>query len=246
MVTSNKKGLYPLIVLGFLFSFLSSCDDTGTPSDQNDQVTDADGNIYSTVTIGTQTWMVENLQTTKLNDGTAIPLGATWTYPTTPAYCWYNNDIANKGTYGALYNWYAVGTGKLAPIGWHVATDAEWTILENYLLANGYNYDGTTVGNKYAKAMASTLYWTSSMYTGVPGSVDYPTFRNKSGFNAVPAGARNEIGVYYYMATSTYWWTSTESSATWANMRSIVNNAIDVRSGSYGKSTGLSVRCIKD
>jgi len=246
MLTSNKKGFYPLIVLGFLFSFLSSCDNTGTPSDQNDQVTDADGNIYSTVTIGTQVWMVENLQTTKLNDGTAIPLGSTWTYPTTPVYCWYNSDIANKGSYGALYDWYAVNTGKLAPTGWHVPTDAEWTTLENYLLANGYNYDGTTVGNKYAKAMASTSYWTSSMYTGVPGSVDYPTFRNKSGFNAVPAGTCNVLGAYYYMATSTYWWSSTESSATEAKMRSIVNNAFDVKSGSYSKCTGFSVRCIKN
>jgi len=87
-------------------------------------VTDADGNIYNTVTIGTQTWMVENLKVTKYNDGTAIPLvtdNTAWSNLTTPGYCWYNNDAAtNKNTYGGLYNFYTVNTGKLAPTGWHV------------------------------------------------------------------------------------------------------------------------------
>jgi len=248
MKTRTIKTLFPLIVLGFLLTFSTGCDDSGTenPPAENGQVTDADGNVYSTVTIGTQVWMVENLKTTKLNDGTAISLGETWTYPSTPTYCWYNSDIANKGIYGALYNWYAVNTGKLAPTGWHIPTYEDWTTLENYLIANGYNYDGTSVGNKYAKSLSATTTWTSSMYTGVPGSVDYPTFRNKSGFNAVPAGVRIEIGEYYHISNATYWWSSTEISAKWAEIRSIVYNAVDVSSGSYSKSTGLSVRCIKN
>ena len=100
-------------------------------------VTDIDGNVYHTVTIGTQTWMVENLKTTKYNDGTAIPLvtdSTAWLNLTTPGYCWYNNDAATyKNTYGALYNWFTVNTSKLAPSGWHVPTDAEWTTLITYL-----------------------------------------------------------------------------------------------------------------
>ena len=105
---------------------------TATPN-----VVDIDGNVYHTVTIGTQVWMVENLKTTRYNDGTAIPLvtdGTAWAALTTPGYCWYNNDSATyKNTYGALYNWYAVNTGKLAPTGWHVPTDSEWTVLTTYL-----------------------------------------------------------------------------------------------------------------
>jgi len=81
--------------------------------------------------------MAENLKTTKLNDGTSIPLvtsSATWGTLSTPAYCWYNNDEASyKVTYGALYNWYTVNTGKLCPSGWHIPNDAEWTTLTNYL-----------------------------------------------------------------------------------------------------------------
>lgn len=138
---------YPLLALGFVLTLSNSCEKDGTenPSGETGLVTDADGNSYTSVTIGAQVWMVENLQTTKYNDGTAIPLVETWNYPIKPGYCWYNKDIANKGSYGALYNWYAVNTGKLAPTGWHVPTDADWTTLENYLMANGFNYDGITV-----------------------------------------------------------------------------------------------------
>ena len=149
-----------LIIISTAF-YLQVCNaQTGT-------VTDIDGNIYQTVTIGTQTWMVENLRTTKYNDNSAIPeiTGAiTWSNLTTPGMCTNNNtkNTDTINTYGRLYNWYAVNTGKLPPIGWHVPTDAEFTILENYLIANGFNYDGTTTGNsisnnKIAKALNSQL-----------------------------------------------------------------------------------------
>ena len=100
-------------------------------------VTDDDGNVYHSVTIGTQVWMVENLKTTKYNDGTSIPLvtdATDWHNLLTPGYCWNNNDEATyKATYGALYNWYTVNTGNLCPTGWHVPGDAEWTTLTTYL-----------------------------------------------------------------------------------------------------------------
>jgi uncharacterized protein (TIGR02145 family) len=137
-------------------------------------VTDKDGNVYHTVTIGTQTWMVENLKTTKYNDGTAIPFitdNSAWANLTTPGYCWYNNDSTTyKNMYGALYNWYAVSTGNLAPKGWHVATDAEWTTLQNYLITNGYNYDGSTSGNFIAKSLADTLIWDADTGSGTIGN----------------------------------------------------------------------------
>lgn len=99
-------------------------------------IADADGNTYKIIKIGDQVWTAENLRTTRYNDGTEIPLVTdytAWTNLTTPAYAWTNNDIGNKSVYGALYNWFAVKTCKLCPSGWHVPTDAEWTILENHL-----------------------------------------------------------------------------------------------------------------
>jgi uncharacterized protein (TIGR02145 family) len=100
-------------------------------------VTDRDGNNYKTILIGSQTWMVENLKTTKYNDGSSIPLvtdESAWINLSTPGYCWYdNNSTTYKVTYGALYNWYTVNTGNLCPTGWHIPSNGEWTILINYL-----------------------------------------------------------------------------------------------------------------
>ncbi len=95
-------------------------------------VKDGDGNIYQTVTIGTQIWLKENLKTTRYNDGTDISLitdQTEWKNAISAAYCWYDNDITNKDPFGALYNWYAVNTGKLCPKGWHVPSESEWTEL---------------------------------------------------------------------------------------------------------------------
>jgi uncharacterized protein (TIGR02145 family) len=120
-------------------------------------IKDADGNTYTEVTIGTQTWMVENLRTATLNDRTAITLntGSTTWADTTARYCYYNNTINSDSIkkFGALYNWYTVNTGKLVPSGWHVPSYSEWTTLQNYLINAGYNYDGTTSDNKIAKSL---------------------------------------------------------------------------------------------
>jgi len=125
----------------------------------SESVTDIDGNVYHTVKIGTQVWMAENLKTTKYNDASSIPNltdNAGWVGLTSGAYCWYNNDaITNKNIYGALYNWYAVNTGKLCPGGWHIPAISEWETMENHLIVNGYNYDGTLSGNKIAKSLAA-------------------------------------------------------------------------------------------
>ena len=131
MKAIGRFWIFKFVVSSFLILFSTGC--------KNDMsmITDVDGNSYHTVKIGTQTWMVENLKTTKFNDGSPIPLirdSSTWKASLTPGYCFYKNDSAkNKSTYGALYNWNAVNTGRLAPKGWHVPTDAEWTVLINYV-----------------------------------------------------------------------------------------------------------------
>jgi uncharacterized protein (TIGR02145 family) len=225
-------------------------------------VTDYDNNIYNIVKIGTQVWMSENLKTTKYNDGTAIPnitVDATWVSLTTGAYCDYSNTPANSITYGRLYNWYAVdnnvatkmasnGGKNVCPTGWHVPTDAEWTTLENYLIANGYNYDGTTTGNKIAKAMASTTLWGSDGATGAVGNTDYPAKRNATGFTALPGGMRRHDSSFDYFGYGGYWWSATELSESMALYRYLYyylsNVGIDIN-GLY-KKMGFSVRCTKD
>lgn len=128
-------------------------------------VTDVDGNVYTTVKIGNQTWTVENLRVTKFNDGTEIPPitdGTAWNAITTPGYCWYKNNMTdNKTVYGALYNWYAVNTGKLAPAGWHVPTDAEWTTPGTALGGNALS-GGSRFDDGYFYFIGTNGYWWSA------------------------------------------------------------------------------------
>ena len=195
-------------------------------------ITDADGNIYHAVTIGTQTWMVENLKTTRYNDGTPIPLDTntnTWGYLTTGAYCWYNNDSAsNKNTYGALYNWYAVNTGKLAPTGWHVPSDSEWETLGNYL-------GGDSVAGGPLKE-SGTAHWLSPN-TGATNSSD---------FSALPGGEHHGNGVFYNVGYDGFWWSSTAYSATGSWARYIICHFAGVYSWYVNNADGFSVRCVKD
>ncbi len=219
-------------------------------------VTDIDGNVYKTIIIGTQTWMAENLRTTKYNDGNTIPNvtdNTTWSNLTTPAYCWYDNNISNQATYGALYNWYTVNTGKLAPMGWHVPTDAEWTKLENYLIANGFNYDGTTTGNrdsnnKIGKALASDSIWHSCNLPGTVGSTDYPEKYNTTGFSALPGGHRTNYGIFeeYDIEYEAYWWTATAIGPASAWMRKMGCEYSSVGRSNFGNMLGMSIRCVRN
>ncbi|MBN1462805.1 MAG: fibrobacter succinogenes major paralogous domain-containing protein [Paludibacteraceae bacterium] len=208
-------------------------------------LTDVEGNSYAIVKIGDQWWMAKNLNTTKYNDGTAIPNvtdATAWGALTTGAYCSYDNDASNVTKYGLLYNWYAVNTGKLAPEGWHVATDAEWTTLQTYLIANGYNYDGTTTDNKIGKALAAKTDWHISVYSGEIGND--MSVNNRTGFSALPGGIRNEAtfgSSFNYLGSFGYWWSATESRAV-----NLYYNQKGLDSYSYGKESGFSVRCVKD
>jgi uncharacterized protein (TIGR02145 family) len=137
-----KKGIN-LIAYSIVAAVLAiaGCGGSTTPKRVTGPVTDYDGNVYNTVTIGTQTWMTEDLRVTHYRNGDLIPNvaeTAAWNNLTTGAYCNYDNDKRNSATYGRLYNWYAVISGaNLAPSGWHVPTDAEWTTLTTYLGGEG-------------------------------------------------------------------------------------------------------------
>lgn len=209
---------------------------------------DIDGNVYTTVTIGSQTWMVENLKTTRYRNGAAIPNitdNAAWALLTTGAYSNYNNTEAEGDTYGRLYNWFAVNDNRnLAPAGWHIPTMNEWMILENYLIANGYNYDGSTSGNKIAKSLASKSLWESYGVNGTPGN-NLAT-NNSSKFNAFPSGFRRRDGNFSISNKRySYWWTNDEGSDLEAKYKGMFNDTYYIQSYEGPKKNGYVVRCIK-
>ena len=194
-------------------------------------ITDADGNTYNTVKIGTQVWMAENLKTTKYNDNTSIPPvtdNDAWGALSTPAYCWYNNDETNKNTYGALYNWYVVGTGKLCPGGWHVPTNDEWTILKDYL--------GSMAGGRMKET--GMAHWITPNKDAT----------NESKFTALPGGFRAASslkGIFLNIGTSTFLWSATENDANAWDWDIFSGSSILVAHDSP-KQYGDSVRCLRD
>lgn len=204
------------------------------------QIMDIDGNVYNTIIIGTQTWMVENLMTTKYNNGTSIPyytdltISHFWISEFDPGYCWYNNDSATyKATYGALYNWYAVNTGFLCPTRWHVPTDTEWTTLTTYL-------GGESVAGGKLKE-TGIAHWLSPN-TGAT---------NESGFTGLPGGFRHDDGMFDSIGRYGHWWSSTAYSSTsnmdyFAWFRYIDFYYSNVSRIWFYKHNAYSVRCIKD
>jgi uncharacterized protein (TIGR02145 family) len=199
-------------------------------------VTDIDGNAYNTVVIGTQTWMAENLKTTKYNDGTAIPQvtdAMAWSGLSTAAYCdWFNHPITSA-TYGRLYNWYVVAPTNpknVCPTDWHVSTDDEWTILTNYLGGEG--------------VVADKIKETGTSHWAPPNS----TATNESGFTALPGGCRDHGGGLFFDQVSIfgYWWSSSESSPLQAWSRSMVSENSNFYRSDLDKGRGQSVRCLKN
>jgi uncharacterized protein (TIGR02145 family) len=212
-------------------------------------VSDTDGNTYQTVRIGNQVWTTENLRTTKYNDGTGIPhvpLISNWTNLNQPAYVIYNNtsDADSIRRFGVLYNWYVVNTQKLAPTGWHVPTNEEWDTLQNFLIAKGYNWDGTTTDNKIGKALAAKTDWIPSTVDG--GIGNNLTTNNTTGFSAVPSGSRYYDVNFNYIGQICYWWTTTAVDAAHADYR-MLNTYLDYLDSYLAlNSCGFSVRLLKD
>jgi uncharacterized protein (TIGR02145 family) len=204
---------------------------TGIPSQDSTIIFNfipcSDGvNDYLTVKINTQIWMAENLKTTKYNDGTAITKIA-GSEPITEAYTYYNNDISNLNIYGALYNWYAVNTGKLCPTGWHVPNKAEWSILSDFL-------GGLLIAGGKMKE-TGYKHWLAPN-TGAT---------NKSGFGGLPGG----IGTTTFgdKGTWAYFWSSNEYDNSWSYFCELYNTGtVGGIAGATLKERGMSVRCLKD
>ncbi len=198
-------------------------------------VTDIDGNVYKTITIGSLTWMAENLRTTKYRNGDAIPevtANSTWKSLKSDAYCNYENtkDLDQIATLGRLYNWFAVTDSRnLAPAGWHVATDAEWSSLTTFL-------GGESVAGGKLKE-ASTLHWNSPNTSAT----------NSSGFTALPSGRREyDSGVFINLGYDGFWWTSSAYNPDYSWYRDIHYTFASINRANFHKQYGFSVRCVKD
>jgi uncharacterized protein (TIGR02145 family) len=196
-------------------------------------VRDFDGNTYRTVKIGGQCWMRENLAVTYLNDGaplTYISYNASWPGFGTGAFAWYMNNLTQYGdVYGALYNWNAVSTGKLCPSGWHVPSNEEWMILTSQ-----FGVEGIAGG---AMKEAGTDHWHAPNVSGT----------NSMGFTALPGGYRSaSTGSFSSIGKNGSWWSTSEFSTSSAWIRSLANLNICVDRISESKSSGFSVRCLRN
>jgi uncharacterized protein (TIGR02145 family) len=248
MKNNSINWIYCFVIMG-LFVITNGCK---KDSDNNDPaknggivfnpnltygtVTDIAGNVYKTITIGTQTWMAENLKTTKYRDGTAIPnvtSNAQWYDLSTGAFCDYGNTSDNSTTYGKLYNWYAVSDVRnICPSGWHVPNDTEMEKLGAYL--GGYQ----VVGGKMKETGITHWYLSNEGAT------------NQSGFTGLPGGMRYFDGPFIDIHLGGYWWSSSQAND-YYNLESHYyflsgygdNNFLD---GYGNKTNGMSVRCMKD
>jgi len=211
-------------------------------------IEDVEGNIYPTIKIGSQWWMAENLRTLTYNNGDIIgstqPATLDISGETEPEYQWsYGGEEAAVESYGRLYTWYTISDDRgVCPSGWHVPTDAEWTILTDYLAGSGFGYEGS--GTDIAKSMASAENWIPD---GTPGSIgNSPETNNSSGFSAVPGGYRISSGVFQNTGIYTGWWSMVEKNSVSAWYRALYNNSSMMLRGSSNKRIGFSVRCIRD
>ena len=202
----------------------------------HDRMSDVENNVYGVVKIGTQTWMAENLRTTKFNDNTNIPLfedNTEWLNTTGSAYSWYDNDkqYADTNKYGALYNWYAVNTGKLCPVGWHVATKEDWEKLFNYVSQDGH------LGRELV-ALRALKAWN---WVETNGTDDYA-------FTLLPNGYRTSWDGGFYSAGSDLsgryasYWSSSERIG--FSVNDYENDKLDFLT--FDENQGCAVRCVKD
>ena len=223
-------------------------------------VTDIDGNTYNYLTFGDQKWTTENAAMETYRDGTPIPQVTDtleWENLTTGAWCYLNND---PNTEVKLYNWFAVvgihdtdpntPNKELAPEGWNVPSLDDWISFENYLIDNGYNYDGSTTDNKIAKAMASSSGWNASSNEGDPGNDQ--SSNNSSGFNAFPFGYKEggiiSQGQFVGENNIASFWTTTESNNVLGYYLQLMNGfpgSITSDSDEIWKQGGMSVRFLK-
>jgi uncharacterized protein (TIGR02145 family) len=197
-------------------------------------VTDIDGNVYNTIGIGSQIWMIQNLNVLHYRNGDPIDFvenNTAWNALTTGGVCNYNNDEGYSTTYGKLYNWKAVTDSRnIAPEGWHVPTLAEWDTLINRV-------GGEDIAGSKLKEMGNT-HWIS-------GNADAT---NEYSFQGLPGGWRINMGDFFYLHESGYWWTKSNSFLPGGMAHSYgLNKDSPVITG-YAtiQNFGLSVKCVKD
>jgi uncharacterized protein (TIGR02145 family) len=185
------------------------------------------------------------------NDGTEIPNvtdNADWLTLATPVYCFFQNtaDADTIVKYGALYNWYAVESDRLPPDNWHVPTDVEWDTLQFFLIANAYNWDGTTEGNKISKSLAAMTDWRLHDTQGRIGN-DLPS-NNRSGFSGLPGGVRhgNIEGDFCCRYEYGHWWTATDTVTTHAFIRRLFWGHDGIGRAMNLKECGNSVRLVRN
>jgi uncharacterized protein (TIGR02145 family) len=198
----------------------------------DDRIKDGDGNVYTEVVIGEQTWLKENLKTTKYKDGTPInniTNSSAWASASDAGFCWYNNQVTNKNTYGALYNYYATVSEKICPEGWRVPDGGDWTTL---ITTNGSESEaGTNLKEE------GTAHW--SLEGGT----------NSSGFTALPSGQRKADGTFEGLRDFAGFWTTiptSESEAQYVPMEAQSTSAGFPYGNMTDKKTGLTIRCIKN
>ena len=196
---------------------------------------EANRNVYESVKIGEQEWMSMNLNVEHFRNGDIIQEAKTkeeWKKAgknKEPAWCYYNNNSSNGEKYGKLYNFYAVTDPRgLVPNGWHIPTDAEWTLLTDYLSANGH-------GGKEGTALKSTLGW-KNFWNGI----------DAYGWNGLPGGYRGSDGFFFNIGYDGYWWSSSQANASWAWYRILLFNNDYVTRSDGREKNGYSVRCLRD
>jgi uncharacterized protein (TIGR02145 family) len=249
----NTLQQFSLTILVVLFFGCSTSSDGNANSNAinipGPNVTDIDGNIYQSVKICNQTWTKSNLNVSKYTDGTPIPQVTNpyeWASITTGVWCYYENNTANGSTYGKLYNWYAVMgiynassaanpelRKKLAPLGWHIPTDAEWNQLTDCL--GGESLAGAKM-KSIGTIQAGTGIWNEPNTEAT----------NSSGFSGLPAGYLATNGSFWEHGFKGEWWSSSENEEASAWLRQLIFSDIYVYSYPFYKNYGFSVRCVKD
>lgn len=232
-----KHDIYIITLICFLSTVNHKC------ASPEEVVSDADGNRYSTVVIGEQEWLVENLKTTHYNDGTPIanvPDVTNWRNVDEPAYVWYENDSINKEPFGALYNWHAVGNPKgICPQGWRVASDEDWKELEKLLGMTSDQIEGTGLRGATEGAKLKEV-GTGNWVSPNEGASD------EFGLSIIPSGRRDSSGRFYDIGEGSTIWTSSETSASSAYYRHFANSITTIGRNPEGdKKFGLAVRCIR-
>lgn len=245
----NRRSCFTCKIAFFVTFFVwsvifSGCSkEDSKPVIEYGSVSDIENNSYKTVKIGNQTWMAENLKTTRLANGNPITFIDTivslpdWQNSATAAYTWYNFGETDsvRAVYGALYNWYTVKSNYLCPAGWHIPSDAEWNELKTFV-------GGESVYLGIKNIAAGKLKETDTIHWDYPNNIS----TNETGFTALPGGWLKWNGSFFDIGKMGVWWSSSESDKTRAWYFELSGDYSPVNLRAAPKYSGLSVRCVKD